>query len=391
MPNLKNLILETLSLVPSADNTQPWRIAWTETPTTQFAEIIHDGTAAFHSLNSKGMASLFSLGFVVESLSLAARQLGYKTQVVLHKSKWQNLDQKTLVPVAQLIFTPSAEQVSQKDQELFQQLSKRHTHRGIYNGEVLDSQSLQTLNEQDSTIGFSRIHYMRPDQESILSYISQGESLLWKETTLVSEIAKWVRFTRKEVEAHNTGLNGSGLGFSKPELLFLKFITQRPTLLSLFAPFIARVVVPMTTKKLLRSSSALSCVTLKKITPESLVEAGRLMMFNWLRLTQMGFVIHPYTIGSLNLFNLKNDTMPGILKQNHFSFFSNGLQTVRNFFKLESGETPVFMFRLGKAAALRPDQQSKRRHTSELLDSYQYLSLGKEHTDRPSVDPSAKI
>ncbi len=389
--NLKNLILETLSMVPSADNTQPWKIAWTETPTKQYAEILHDGAVAFHSLNSKGMASLFSLGFVIESLALAATQLGFKTQVVLRKSQWQNLEEKSILPVAQLIFTPSLEQTSQEDKELFEQIKNRHTHRGLYNKEFLNSSVLQSLNEQDSSNGQSRIHYMRPEQDAILTYISQGESLLWKETKLVSEIAKWVRFTQKEVEAHNTGLNGAGLGFSKLELLFLKFITQHPTLLRFFAPFIGNVVVPMTTKKLIRSSSALSCVTVKQMTPEALIDAGRLMMFNWLRLTKMGFVIHPYTIGSLNLFNLENNSMPGILKQNHYTFFVNGLKTVSKFFKLGSNETPVFMFRLGKAAALRRDQQSKRRPTSELLDSYQYLSLGKDHADCSTVDPSAKI
>jgi hypothetical protein len=190
---------------------------------------------------------------------------------------------------------------------------------------------------------------------------------MWKESNILNEILKWVRFTSKDVQSHQNGLNGKGLGFQGFEWSIVKFVTQNKFLLNIMRPFIAQVVSPSKTKKQLNSSTALAAVTVQDVNYENLIQSGRLMMRQWLLLTQMGYVIHPYTLGSLNIFNLKNHTLADVLKNKYLTLLQKGDSIFKKVLGLSDSESVVFFFRLGISEELAPACKSRKQNPQYLL------------------------
>ena len=365
--DLKTEILQSLSTIPTADNTQPWKVSFHASGLNLVVDLYHTGELAKHTLNSFGVASIFSLGFVLEVFEMVGKKCGYKLNVKFQQEKWSKLDSNQLIAVAKLSFVYDKNtHLTNSDSILLEQLNIRHTNRNTYKKHTWTKEFFTELNEE-ATLDHCKVTYFSPKTKSVTNYVAQTESIIWKEANILNEILKWVRFTSKDVQSHQNGLNGKGLGFQGFEWSIVKFVTQNKFLLNIMRPFIARVVGPSKTKKQLNSSTALAAVTVQDVNYENLIQSGRLMMRQWLLLTQMGYVIHPYTLGSLNIFNLKNHTLADVLKNKYLTLLQKGDSIFKKVLGLSDSESEVFFFRLGISEELAPACKSRKQNPQYFL------------------------
>lgn len=366
--NLKTELLNSLTLIPTADNTQPWKIQCQNIGTNYKIELFHSGNLAKHTLNSQGVASLFSMGFLLEVFELTGKKCGYKMAVQFHKNNWSKLDSELLIHVASICFELDKNIViSKKELELFQQLAIRHTNRNLYKKHVWSEEVFKEINQDSCKSDDVKIRYFSSASKSVVNYVAKTESILWKETKILSEILNWVRFSNSDIKNSKNGLNGKGLGFKGLEWGVVKFVVQNKFVLKFVRPLIANIIAPLKTKKQLYSSTALAAVTVSEVNYENLIQSGRQMMSQWLMLTQMGYVIHPYTLGSLNIFNEKNNTLSDLLKKKYLQLFQSGNEIFQKAIGISNSETVVFFFRLGRAAELSNDCKSKKQSADYFL------------------------
>ena len=112
--------------------------------------------------------------------------------------------------------------------------------------------------------------------------------------------------------------------------LMLKF----PKILSLVRPEMKKQHRSRTLKQL-NSAAGLVCVSTKKTTIqlEGAVQAGRLMMRVWLRLTQLGFGVQPISLATLPILFQQENLMDHFFIQK-LNFFKDGEQILKNAFKI---------------------------------------------------------
>ncbi len=377
--DLKFEILQSLPTIPTADNTQPWKVSFQSSGLNLFVDLYHTGSLAQHTLNSFGVASIFSMGFVIETFELIGKKCGYKLNVKFQQESWSKLDSDLMVPVAKLSFVFDRKTIlNTQEANLLEQLAVRHTNRNVYKQHTWSDDVFAQLNKS-SNLSDSKITYFSTKTNSVINYIAQTESIMWKESNILNQILKWIRFTDQDVKSHKNGLNGNGLGFHGLEWNIVKFVTQNKVVLNLVRPFISKIIGPMKTKIQLKSSTALAAVSVKTVNLESLVQSGRLMMKQWLLLTQMGYAIHPYTLGSLNIFNLKNHTLADVLQKKHLSLLQKGDSLFKKVLGLSDSESVVFFFRLGLAEELPESCRSKKQNPDYFL-----VNIDKDQFKTPS-------
>lgn len=384
MKNLTQFKIELIEMArttPTADNTQPWKFLWEDRDSSQdlVLHVYHDSNAAKHDLNSGWNASFFSLGFLIETLSISAAEFGFNCETLGTISNRDLVRDNDLSLFATLKFakqTP-AKAFAQKD-PLFHQLKKRQTNRFAYQPCELDYQVFQTMNsdknsvsidkdlDKDTASNTAQIHWTKNFNSNLAQYVAKTEGLLWDHLKLIKETMSWVRFNSKELQSTHTGLNLKGLGFNAIELIFIPLLRNN-SVLKLMAPFISKIVLPQAIRKLFKSSAMVGCVTVPDNNIASLVQAGRLTMRKWLKLTEYGYSIHPYTIGSLNIYNTKNKILSAVFGQKESSLFLQGLQLMQKTFQFSTEATPVFLFRAGKAKQLAESQQTKRKSAADMI------------------------
>lgn len=380
MKNLTQFKIELIEMArttPTADNTQPWKFLWEDRDSSQdlVLHIYHDSIATKHDLNSGWNASFFSLGFLIETLSISATEFGFSCETLGTISNRNLVRENDLSLFATLKFaklTP-AKAFAQKD-PLFHQLKKRQTNRFAYQPCELDYQVFQNMHsetapatlDKDTATTAAQIHWTKNISSNLIQYVAKTESLLWDHLKLIKETMSWVRFNSSELQSTHTGLNLKGLGFNAIELIFIPLLRYN-TVLKLMAPFISKIVLPQAIRKLFKSSAMVGCVTVPDNNISSLVQAGRLTMRKWLKLTEYGYSIHPYTIGSLNIYNTKNKILSAVFDQKESSLFLQGLQLMQKTFQFSTEATPVFLFRAGKAKQLAESQQTKRKSAADMI------------------------
>ncbi len=384
MKNLTQFKIELIEMArttPTADNTQPWKFLWEDRDSSQdlVLHIYHDSNAAKHDLNSGWNASFFSLGFLIETLSISAAEFGFSCETLGTISNRNLVRENDLSLFTTLKFaklTP-AKAFAQKD-PLFHQLKKRQTNRFAYQPCELDYQVFQTMNsektsvradkvlDKDTATTTAQIHWSKNFNSNLAQYVAKTEGLLWDHLKLIKETMSWVRFNSKELQSTHTGLNLKSLGFNAIELIFIPLLRNN-TVLKFMAPFISKIVLPQAIQKLFKSSAMVGCVTVPDNNISSLVQAGRLTMRKWLKLTEYGYSIHPYTIGSLNIYNTKNNILSAVFGQKETSLFHQGLQLLQKTFLFSTEATPVFLFRAGKAKFLAESQQTKRKSAADMI------------------------
>ncbi len=340
-----NQILEKAIWAPSGDNCQPWSFKWVGSSLL----IFHDADRAAHPLNPEGVASLLSLGCLLEAIALAASEFGLRIQC---RFRTFQLSQRSVW--VEVLFQNSP----LPPDPLAGMLLKRCTDRRLYQDGDL-SPDMFSKKECDS----ARLHLLSSPSAELTDYIAQAEQLLFDFPNVLPATLKWVRFSVHRARLLGDGLSWRNMGVHFWELPMMPLFRDFPDSLRLFKP----IIVPQhraRVQKQLQSSAGLVCVSVSvKPSGEAIVAGGRLMMNAWLALTQLEYGAHPFTLASAICMCSKRGMVR--LPKKWALLFEKGDDLLRRHFQIPPGSDPVWLMRTGHSTALPEKSKTFRRPLSE--------------------------
>lgn len=344
-------IIDKARYAPSGDNCQPWFFEWDEE--TLF--VFHSTKRSEHPLDPKGVASILTLGCLIETIRIAASELNLKTSYTLRPLVLESTD-----PWAEVRFhgggVPS--------DPLAEWIQKRATDRRTYLNGVLPKDFNFHSIVNDAQIFEADIHFTTEFTEELVDYVAASERKLVEHETALPAVLKWIRF--KGAKSRD-GLLWKALFARTIELPLVYWIQRDPKALR----FLRWLLIPQFEKRAsaqLRSSAALICVSIPNEGSKffQTVQAGRLMMRTWLQLTKHGYGVHPLTIASAPILYQHLEALDPFFRAN-IAHIEKGQATLRKAFAIPENRKPVWMVRTGPMPALPQTHRSPRLTVEEVL------------------------
>ena len=165
---------------PSVHNTQPWRI----TVEREKVELLADTDRRLDIADPAGREMLISCGAALFNLRLAAQNVGHDVQVRLLP------DHQRPSLVAELRLDPALDAADGSD--LYEQITRRHTHRGAFPAEALAASMISTL--RNAAYGESAALRMVADEGmriTLGALTEAAEQLQRRAPGYAAETARW--------------------------------------------------------------------------------------------------------------------------------------------------------------------------------------------------------
>lgn len=329
-------IIDAANLSPSGDNCQPWRFGWNGVQLS----ISHVEERAAHALNLGNLVSAFTLGFVVESIRIAASAESLSVSVQ-YPRLFSSSD-----PWATITFEHSR----RGPDEFAETLKIRSTDRRLYHGGDMPGIDFLRIVKND-LFPSSQVRFCACSDE-LNRYLSDCETFVWTHKPAHRDLMRWLRFTKRDVALSRDGMSWQSLGVNFVQSLVLRlcknFAVQRAINDIGFLRFLK-----LHTRAQLRSSAAVGCITVRRPTFSNLIEAGHLGIRTWLKLNQMGYGLQPLASGSIFVFYraaacLNDKELP----QSFVAQVERGNGLLRRHFGIPSSEIPLWAFRTGISSPL---------------------------------------
>jgi hypothetical protein len=341
-------ILEKAIWAPSGDNCQPWHFEWDGKMLT----IKHDASRALHPLDPQGVASTIAFGCLLESIDIAAAELGYACQTSLLDMKPRGVSRWVEVK-----FEPTTPKTS----ALADALLKRATDRRPFQGGTLEPQMFHKAKE-----GKAQLHFVSKPSKELIRFVVEAEQLLVHIREVLPATMHWVRFSQAEARRTGDGMSWRNMGTKFWEVPAMPLLRDFP-----IAHFLARFCMApqhrFRVTKQLDTSAGIVCVSAPSPIQErvALVDSGKLMMNAWLSLTQHAYGVQPLTLASLVGLCALEGVME--LPETWMQFFRSGEKLLQNSFGIPEGNTATWMIRAGKSTPLPQKAKTFRRPLSEIL------------------------
>ena len=346
-------VIEILSagiLAPSGDNQQPWKFKLRGNQIDVFLSQRDIEELTFFNAGFRMMD--FSVGAVIENMSLMSASLGYCLTAKLFP------DPQRLDHIATLSLVP-AQKFAHPHQAA---IAKRHTNREMYNGTAIDESALSSLKSTVADrVGFSLriIEKTNPAMEKLAALIGEADQLRFEIETIHRDFMNVIRY-----QDAPDGLMLKTLGAGPLAGSVFKLISswQRMCLLNKLG--FSRIFKNHARQQIL-SSGAIGILWAKDASRETFLESGRLMEKIWLEATCQKLAFQP--MQALCIFS--NNTQLG-----HTSRISEVhnqvLAELSGRFRalIEPPQTTrqiIFMFRIGHAEA--PPARAQRRSLDSFL------------------------
>jgi hypothetical protein len=373
-------LLEPSTWYPSGDNSQPWNFIWAK----QELQILHDSPRAAHPLNAGNIASLLSLGSLIEAISINAWnffQLSTKVEFGDHSSgdslPWARVRFEKIAASLE----PGQFALNHAADPLGEFIKSRATDRRLFKQGTLPQAAIEKAIRASRDLGQARCHMLTfgspPSavtaeeapgtvSETLIKYIVDSEKLMMDHPEILPKVLQWTRFSQRAAQLSRDGLSLKNMGIRFWEAPALQLIKNYPPVLqwlkgAMIPQHMARV------RKQLESSAGLVCVSLPKNMMSETPGAGRLMYRVWLELARNGFGVQPLTIAS----TLAYAAQEGVLNKSTFKgwieFFENGATVLQHAFAIPAGREVVWMFRTGLSPELPEAMRTLRRPISEVL------------------------
>lgn len=170
-------------------NTQPWKFAVKDNA----IEIHPDTSRRLSVVDPHDREMWISLGCSLENLLVAARALGYATEVTYP-------DQADFIRVQLTADTPQAN-------PLFDAIPLRQNTRSAYDGRLIKNEDLDQLQSLQLEPGVTLQFATNPQaMETFLEYVNLGNLAQYADTAFVDELIEWLRFNKKEALSSLDGL-----------------------------------------------------------------------------------------------------------------------------------------------------------------------------------------
>jgi hypothetical protein len=320
---------------PTGDNCQPWRFRWDGSTLL----VMHEESRGRHAFNRNNHASWLSLGCLLEGLDLAAGRHGLRTRTELTAPNGG-----LAAPWASITFGTSGAQVD----PLADALEQRCTDRRPYRREWLPAGLVDALTADGQSSATARLHLAQNLSEPFGRYVVEGDEIVMRSELAHRDLMKWLRFSSAEAVATRDGMpwwTFASYGESRVLKLCRSYSVQR------FANRLGFVsAYKRNSRRLLAASSAIGLVTVETPGFHSLVEAGRLFLRSWLRLSLAGYGFQPLTLPSLSVYDFATGAIDGDTPEQFRRLYAGGRQLLQREFAYDAERLPVWMFRTGPVA-----------------------------------------
>lgn len=193
---LAKILISFAISAPSGHNSQPWKFQTTENQII----VMPDMSKTLKVVDGENRELFISLGCAVENMQIAATQYGYE-------SDYEYIDGKIVVTFRKSeTVTPDA---------LFDQIKKRHTHRGEFTGKKIPSDLIKILQsvEKEQNTDFVIFDGETNEAKLIKEKIYLGNDIQMSDTAFKNELVEWMRFNKKDIKENQNGLCYNVLGF----------------------------------------------------------------------------------------------------------------------------------------------------------------------------------
>lgn len=343
-------IIEASRRVPSGENCQPWTFRWNGSRLF----IIHLSDRAQNQINYNGFVSLFSLGFLFETLRVAASAEGLVP-------RFTNCFDPAQPVCAEVRF----EALNAPPDPLVGMLDRRFTDRRPFLGGTVPVDLIQAVAADAKGTECSFYWQSKPTKEFV-RWVCEAETFFWYNDVFHRDYTRWIRLKTKEILATRDGVPWWSLGV--PYLVSRLLIPLKNYKVQQFGNRIGFLSIARNVlKKQVKSSAAVCCITLRSLSPDAVLRAGELAMRTWLLCNQRDLGFHPLSLASL-LAHYSNTGVADKLYSGLSDKGRRGEAALRNCFRYPQNEIPLWTFRVGRTAGFPKDQRrTLRKETTELL------------------------
>lgn len=324
---------------PSPDNNQPWLFDW-------------DGHSLLLSLNLREalpsdvnhMFDLISAGAVIENMTLAAGEQGWKLEVEPLKEE-PTCD---ILPVARIGFEPGG-----LTDRLASLIPPRSTNRQLFSTKVLADSLVRELSDSVRDIpGVSVTWVVDPTKRGRLGrVIAVADRFRFEYPAFHAEIFRQLRFTREEVELSRDGLDYRTLALPPGSKSIIRALRSWRMMKTLNGLGLSRLLT-MPTIWSVKRCVGLALLSVDAPSQEQFIFAGRAMERLWLAATRAGLSVHP--LGSLPIFLAHEFILQGQkLTARHRSLARRLAGRLEELVPQIRGRTLVLVLRLGYAASTK--------------------------------------
>lgn len=268
---------------PSADNSQPWRFAWSGDELDLRIDADRSGRVS----DTRYVLSDLAAGTCLENMIIHARSLGY----VADLQTFPRPDEERWVARIRWRHEPGG-----PPEPLAGAIARRHTDRSFpWRGAILpDTQA--RLDAQAQAISGQRLWWPRTSRErkTALGLIRQAETLRFRSPTLHAELFSSISFAAGWHSACEEGLAPATLAVEPP---------MRPVFRAMRHPAVMRTFNRLGAASMLgwrsaylpiRLSPGLCLIVIPSATRSDVLAGGRALQRVWLQATLEGLSAQPY-------------------------------------------------------------------------------------------------
>lgn len=280
----KASILRAGIAAPSADNSQPWRFAWTGDDLDLRIDADRSGRVS----DTRYVLSDLAAGTCLENMIIHARSLGYLADLQTFPRPDEELW------VARIHWRHNPE--SGAPEPLAAVIARRHTDRSFPWRGPITSDMQARLDAQAQTMPEQRLWWPRTSRErkAALGVIRQAEALRFRSPTLHAELFSSIRFAAGWHGACEEGLAPATLAVEPPMRPLFQAM-RRPAVMSLFNRLGAAPMLGWRSAYLpIRLSPGLCLIVIPSAARSDVLAGGRALQRVWLQATLDGLSVQPH-------------------------------------------------------------------------------------------------
>lgn len=342
-----NKILEAAVRAPSGDNVQPWKFEVSKDFTCIYLYNLPEKDNSYYNYNQ--MASYIAHGASIENMVIAARHLGYQTQVSL----FPDADKQELVATVEV-----AKSEAQVD-PLYQAIFERNTNRFQFTQAEVTEEMLHTLSSSVKNIDSIKLSLV--SQKDKINQLSKelmvNDRLVFERKDIHHFLFEKIRWNKKQIEETRDGMPVETLGLNPVERLtfplmrFWGFVKMNNYL------GLSRII-GLKCWWNCRNASILGMVSIKGNDKLAFVQGGRAVQRVWLEVTRQGLALQPIIGLTLLINRLKQQQLQDFSEQ-HAQMVSKAAYSLPEMFGINESETLIMGFRAGNGAPLKVKTQRR--------------------------------
>lgn len=296
------------TLAPSGDNSQPWRFKIRNNNTIELYRFPERDTSVYNSHN----ASIHTAhGAVIENMLVAARDLGYGTELRLFPEP-QNPDLTASLVLNQATGPKSQETVN------LGIIEKRCTNRKPYSPERIPTEIIKKLEQSFNDLNYGRLVLIGKPEEiaKISKPLSYNEKFALETKEIHNFLFHHLTWTEKEQKEKKIGMGMKTLELKFPKTLIFRLLRFWPLMNFLNKTIRASNLIAKDNEKIFKRSALIGTIVSLGDGKEDIINTGRAMQRIWLKATENGLNLQLLTgIGFFHFKLRKNDPEPFDKKQ----------------------------------------------------------------------------